>query len=107
MDRKEFITRLFDRASEMESAGGDVCRAGSETCFESGSSFEVEVKDGEIIGYSVSDSIGLGFRTLTRQGRMGYASTQILDEAAVDQLLDGALENAALVESREDRKSVV
>lgn len=103
MDRKEFIARLFDRASEMESAGGDVCRAGSETCFESGSSFEVEVKDGEIIGYSVSDSIGLGFRTLTRQGRMGYASTQILDEAAVDQLLDGALENAALVESRDEQ----
>ena len=103
MDRKAFIARLFDRASEVEKAGGDASRAGCEACYESGSSFEVQVKDGEILGYSVSDSMGLGFRTLTRQGRIGYASTQILDEAAVDQLMEGALENAALVESKDEQ----
>lgn len=103
MDRSEFVKRLLDRVSEREASGEQVRRAGSEVCFEAGSSFEVQVKGGEIIGYNVADSLGLGFRTLTGSGRMGYASTQILDEAAVDQLLDGALENAALVESEDEQ----
>ncbi len=103
MDRNEFVKRLFDRISEREKTDSQVRYAGSEVCFEAGSSFEVQVKDGEIIGYNVSDGTGLGFRMLTGSGRVGYASTQILDEAAVDQLLDGALENAALVESEDEQ----
>ena len=103
MDRNEFVKRLFDRVSSREGEGSAVSLKGSEICYEEGSSFEVQVKDGEIIGYNVSDSIGLGFRMLTKAGRMGYASTQILDEAAVDQLVDGALENAALVESEDEQ----
>ena len=103
MDRNEFVKRLFDRIEERESTDEQVRRAGSEVCYEEGSSFEVQVKDGEIIGYNVADSIGLGFRMLTGSGRMGYASTQILDDAAVDMLLDGALENAALVESEDEQ----
>ena len=103
MDRNEFVKRLFDRIREREAANPEVRLAGSEICYEAGSSFEVQVKDGEIIGYNVADTIGLGFRMLTGSGRMGYASTQILDEAAVDQLVDGALENAALVESEDEQ----
>ena len=103
MERNEFVERLFDRIEERERTGGGLRRAGSEICYEEGSSFEVQVKDGEIIGYNVADSIGLGFRTLTDSGKIGYASTQILDDAAVDQLLDGALENAALVESEDEQ----
>lgn len=103
MDRNEFVKRLFERVSAREAAGGEARYAGSEICYEESSSFEAQVKDGEIIGYNVSDGIGLGFRMLTGNGRMGYASTQILDEAAVDQLVDGALENAALVESEDEQ----
>ena len=103
MDRNEFVKRLFDRVSQREQAGEAVRLAGSEICYEAGGSFEAQVKNGEIIGYNVADSIGLGFRTLTPGSRMGYSSTQILDEAAVDQLLDGALENAALVESEDEQ----
>ena len=103
MDRNEFVKRLFERVREREAMGGEARYAGSEVCYEESSSFEAQVKDGEIIGYNVSDGIGLGFRMLAGNGRMGYASTQILDEAAVDQLVDGALENAALVESEDEQ----
>lgn len=99
MDRKEFIARLFQRARER---AGDAPDFACEACWGSGDSFEVAVKEGEIYQYNVSESAGLGFRALVN-GRMGYASTQILDEDAVDMLVDGALENAALVES-EDRQ---
>lgn len=99
MDRNEFIARLFERARQK---AGDAPDFACEACYGGNESFEVSVKDGEIYQYNVSDGGGLGFRALVN-GKMGYASTQILDEAAVDMLVDGALENAALVES-EDRQ---
>ena len=92
MDRNAFIRRLLASAAERGVAG--------EVCFESSESFEVSVKNGEIHQYNVSDGMGLGFRVL-KDGRTGTASTQILDEDALGQLLDGALENAALVESKD------
>ena len=101
MDRKEFIARLFERARQR---AGDAPDFACEACVGNGSSFEVQVKNGEIYQYNVSDGGGLGFRALVN-GRMGYASTQILDEEAIDMLVDGALENAALVES-EDRQFI-
>ena len=92
MERNEFIKRLFDAAA----GRGGQC----EVCAETGSSFEVQVKDGEIVQYSVADSMGLGLRAL-KDGKTGTASTQILDEEAVSQLVDGAFENAALAESED------
>lgn len=97
MDRREFIAKLFERARQK---AGDAADFACEVCAAGGESFEVQVKNGEIYQYNVSDGGGLGFRALVN-GRMGYASTQILDEEAVDLLVDGALENAALVESEE------
>ena len=95
MERNEFIAKLFQRAKEKAGQAPDfACEASSSA----GSEFEVSVLNGEILRYSVADNGGLGFRVLVN-GKMGYASTQILDEAAVDMLVDGALENAALVES--------
>ena len=99
MERNEFIALLFQRAREK---AGDAPDFACEACFGQSEEFEVQVKNGEIYQYNVSASGGLGFRALVN-GRMGYASTQILDEAAVDMLVDGALENAALIES-EDRQ---
>ena len=98
MDRREFIARLFERARQKAGNADFACEA----CWESGESFEVQIKDGEIYQYNVSEGSGLGFRVLTG-GKVGYASTQILDEDAIDLLADGALENAAVVES-EDRQ---
>lgn len=97
MDRREFIARLFDRAREL---AGDAPDFACEACYGSGASFEVQVKNGELYQYNVSEGGGLGFRALVN-GRMGYASTQILDEDAIDLLAEGALENAAVVESED------
>ena len=97
MERNEFIAKLFERARQK---AGDAADFACEACVAQGESFEVQVKEGEIYQYNVSDGGGLGFRALVN-GRMGYASTQILDEEAVDLLVDGALENAALVESKD------
>ena len=64
MDRKEYIDRLF-------ACAGERCPGvESEVCFETGSSFEVSVKNGEIHQYNVADSQGLGFRVL-KDGRTG------------------------------------
>ncbi len=97
MDRREFIAKLFERARQKAPDAADFA---CEVCAASDESFEVQIKDGEIYQYNVSDGGGLGFRVLVN-GRMGYASTQILDEEAIDLLADGALENAALVESKD------
>lgn len=92
MDLKAFNNRLFERMAADEAA---------ESMYSSSSSFEVSVRDGEILEYSVSDSMSLHFRMLSPSGRLGYATTQILDDEAVDMLVDGARENAALVESKD------
>lgn len=96
MERNEFIRRLFERARALDP------EAQCEAYFSQTSEFEAEQRQGELVNYSVSDGGGLGFRVLTK-GRMGYASTQILDEEAVDQLVEGAMENAALVEDEDEQ----
>lgn len=98
MDRREFINRLFERARELDP------QAQCEAVCGTSSEFEVERVNGERVSYSVSDGGGLGFRVLSR-GRVGYASTEILDEEAIEMLAAGAIENAALVES-EDKQFI-
>lgn len=93
MNYNEFIDRLFARLQEGETA---------EAVYTAGSSFEVEVKNGEIHQYAVADSLSLKFR-LIANGRMGSASTQILDDEAIDLLVDSARENAALIESKDEQ----
>ena len=69
----------------------------------SGDSFSVNVKDGQVsLDYSVSSSMGLGFRALVN-GKMGYASTQVLDDEALELLIHGAAENAALIENEDEQ----
>lgn len=91
MNRQQFIDALFSRAKE---AGFEAC----EVYYASSDSFSTSVVKGEIIKYKSAESLGLGFRGLY-QGKMGYASTQILDEEAIDLLVDGAKTNAELIEN--------
>lgn len=93
MNRQQFTNALFTRAKD---AGFDAC----EVYYSASDSFSVEVFKGEIIKYEVSESLGLGFRGLCG-GKMGYASTQILDEEAIDLLVDGAKSNALLIENED------
>ena len=95
MELNVFIKKLFEAA---KSAGFEAAEA---TCM-SGDSFSVNVKDGQILDYSVSSSMGLGFRALVN-GKMGYASTQVLDNEALELLIHGAAENAALIENEDEQ----
>ena len=94
MEREAFIETLFSKAAPL---GGD-----AEVCAESSESFEAQIREGEVVEYSVSISQGLGFRVL-KDGRTGTASTEILDGDAADLLVQGAYENAALVESEDEQ----
>jgi len=89
----EFLNLLFQKAQE---AGISECEA----YVSSGDSFEASVHAGELIAYNVSSTMGLGFRALVN-GRMGYASTQALDEAAVDMLVKGVITSATLTETED------
>ena len=91
MDRQAFIDKLFARA---QSEGFEAY----EVYCVKGDSFEVSVFGGEIVDYTVSESLGLGFRALTG-GKMGYAPTQALDDDAVEFLIASVKDSAALIEN--------
>ena len=95
MEREEFYQKLFSRARE---AGFSACEA----YYASGLNFSVTVFGGEITDYSAADARGLGFRGLV-DGKMGYASSQALDEDAVELLVEGARENARLIECEDEQ----
>lgn len=86
-----FVRRLFERAKD---EGFEDC----EVYYASGDEFSAKVFEGNVIDYNVSSALGLGFRGLFG-GKMGYASTQVLDEEAVELLVTGAKTNAELIES--------
>ncbi len=95
MEINSFIQKLFERAKE---AGYEA----AEAYYSTGEQFDVSVKGGEIVDYNVSSSMGLSFRALIG-GKMGYASTQVLDDEAVDLLIDSVASNAALIESEDEQ----
>ena len=97
MDRQKFIDALFARA---KAEGFEAYEA----FYSSGEQFNAEVFGGEIVDYSVSESGGLGFRAIIN-GKMGYASTEVLDEDAIDLLIDGVKNGAAVIEN-DDRQFI-
>ena len=72
----------------------------AEVFYQAGSSFSADAMEGEIKAYEVSSSCGLSLRG-TVGGKMGYASTQAFDDAAIQQLIDGVKESAELTEAEE------
>jgi len=94
MEKNIFIERLLDRAKAAGFEAGEVYIS------ESGN-FRTGVHLGEITQYSVADKINLGFRGLYR-GRMGCASTQVLDDAAIEMLIAAAKAGAELCETEDE-----
>ena len=93
MDMNLFIDKLLEAAREAGLTSAEVY------CAE-GSSFRARAMEGEIKDYQVSSSSGLNLRGVW-EGRMGYASTQAYDEAAIAQLIEGVKESASLTEAEE------
>ena len=95
MELNLFIQKLFEGA-------GAARYEASEAAYQREESFEVSVKDGEIIDYSVATTIAFTFRALVN-GRMGYATTQVFDEDALDLLLTSVKDNAGMIENADER----
>ncbi len=93
MDKNAFVEQLLLRAKE---SGLDTAEV---FCSEK-EEFSVMARSGEISDYQVSSSMGLGLRG-TYKGKMGMSSTQAMDEAAIQQLIEGVKESAELSESAE------
>ncbi|MBQ9408867.1 MAG: TldD/PmbA family protein [Clostridia bacterium] len=93
MNRQQFIDKLFAGAKK---AGIEECEA----YFTSGESFDVDILEGAIREYSVSDRSGMCFRGVYA-GKMGYASTEIEDEEAIEMLIEGVKNNALLLGTQE------
>ena len=97
MNKQEFIEKLFESA---KNAGIGECEA----YYAAGDNLSVEVLNGQIKEYSAAISAGLCFRGVYN-GRMGYASTEEMDEDAIDMLIGGVKQNACLLET-DDRETV-
>lgn len=93
MDKNAFVEQLLLRAKE---SGLDTAEV---FCSEK-EEFTVMARNGDISDYQVSSSMGLGLRG-TYKGKMGMSSTQAMDEAAIQQLIEGVKESAELCESAE------
>ncbi|MEG0857010.1 MAG: TldD/PmbA family protein [Terrisporobacter sp.] len=94
MNFLEFKDLLFEKA--MNSGFNE-----SEVYYSDGESISISVYEGEVEKYNLSKSFGLSFRG-TINGKMGYSSTEILDEAAIDMLINSAKNSAALIENDDE-----
>lgn len=97
MQFEAFVNELLKRARE---AGFE----SAEAYLSSADSFEAEILGGAVIGYNVSSGIGLNFRGLIG-GKIGYASTQVMDEDAISMLIEGARAGAEMIEN-EDKQFI-
>ena len=97
MNFTEFKEKLFDAARKKGFTDFEIF-------YTSGENFGVTVYRGEIDNYSVNATRGLGFRGIF-EGKMGYSYTEILDDEAVDLLVENAKVNATIIDD-EDKEEI-
>lgn len=90
MTYEQFTEKLFAAAAAAGISPAEVYYAERD-------SIKIHTLQGSIDDYTVATSAGLSFRGLVN-GRMGYASTEALDDEAIALLVRGVSESAALVE---------
>jgi len=93
MELARFKELVFDRG---RSAGFQ----DMEIYYQSSSDLSVRVYKGEVDRYTLAEAGGYSFRGLYN-GQMGYAFTEILDEASVDMLVRDARENAQVIDDED------
>ena len=93
MNFSEFKDLLFKKAID---SGFNEC----EIYYSDGESISISVYEGEVEKYNLSKSFGLSFRGKIN-GKMGYSFTEILDESAIDMLINSAKNSAALIENED------
>lgn len=93
MEIIEFKNRVFKRADEKGLKEYEIFYSRSDN-------FGVTVYKGEIDKYSLSCTMGVGFRALIN-GKMGYAYTEKLDEDGVEFLIHGVIDSAHNIDNEE------
>jgi PmbA protein len=91
MDIREFKAELFSRAEKNGLKEYEIFYSKNEN-------FSINVYNGELDKYSVSGTMGVGFRALI-ENKMGYSYTEKLDEESIDFLIQSAIDNAANIDS--------
>lgn len=71
-----------------------------EVYYSEGETFEVKISKGEIDGYKVALSKGLGFRGLAN-GKIGYSYTEKVAKDSIDDLVRGAVGNATINDGKD------
>lgn len=94
MEFLQFKNLLFEKA---KIAGFDEC----EIYYSDGESISISVYEGEVEKYNLAKSFGLSFRGKINN-KMGYSYTEILDEAAIDMLINSAKNSANLIENDDE-----
>ena len=94
MEFLQFKDLLFKKA---KLAGFNEC----EVYFSDGESISISVYEGEVGKYNISKSFGLSFRGKINN-KMGYSYTEILDESAIDMLINSAKNSATLIENEDE-----
>ncbi|MDU4861167.1 MAG: TldD/PmbA family protein [Terrisporobacter othiniensis] len=94
MEFLQFKNLLFEKA---KIARFDEC----EIYFSDGESISISVYEGEVEKYNLAKSFGLSFRGKINN-KMGYSYTEILDEVAIDMLINSAKNSATLIENDDE-----
>ena len=81
-------------------AAQDAGITAAEAYIASGDSFKAVSDQHEIIEYAVNTTCGLSLRGIYG-GKMGYASTEVMDDEAIGQLVEGVKESASLTEDED------
>lgn len=96
MDYKILASKIFETGkSKMDEM---------EIFIQKNKAFEIEVFEGEVDKYSISESGGLSLRGLV-DGKMGYSYTEKIDESSIDMLVEEAYENGRYIDS-EDNEAI-
>ena len=95
MKTDAFLDRLMSKAKK---AGFEA----AEAYVTSGDSSRFTVFEGEVVASSMHTTTGLSFRAMLG-GRLGYASTEALDDESIDMLVDRARDNARTVQDEDEQ----
>ena len=93
MTLNEFKEKLFKRAKEAFFSEYEIY-------YEAGESLDIEIFKKEVDKYSLNKTIGISFRGIYK-GKMGYAYTEIMDDEAIELLIEKAKCNAEIIENEE------
>lgn len=92
--KKELLNKLMEKGKNEGFSEVEAYVQGSD-------SLSIEVFDGELEEYSISNSEGISFRGLYN-GKMGYSYSEKVDETSIDVLVREAKENAIVNETKDE-----